>query len=86
MPFEVSGFGSSASAYKLAENLEVVQDTSFSPGRTSGERTITIPLYVISQDLTDNNEDRDHNMRRTASLSFQSLYQNRKQEIRGLVL
>lgn len=62
MPFEVSGFGSSASAYKLAENLG--SGTRYQLLTWTDERgeDHNYLLYVISKDLTGNNEDSDHNM------------------------
>lgn len=62
MPFEVSGFGSSASAYKLAENLG--SGTRYQLLTWTDERgeDHNYLLYVISKDLTKNSQERDHNM------------------------
>lgn len=62
MPFEVSGFGSSASAYKLAENLG--SGTRYQLLTWTDERgeDHNYLLYVISKDLTKNSQERDNNM------------------------
>lgn len=62
MPFEVSGFGSSASAYKLAENLG--SGTRYQLLTWTDERgeDHNYLLYVISKDLTKDSKERDNNM------------------------
>ena len=62
MPFEVSGFGSSASAYKLAENLGSGTRYQLLTWTDAQREDHNYLLYVISKNLTDNDEDRDHNM------------------------
>lgn len=62
MPFEVSGFGSSASAYKLADGLGSGTKYQLLTWTDENGEDHNYLLYVISKDLTDNAADRDNGM------------------------
>ena len=62
MPFEVSGFGSSASAYKLADGLGSGTKYQLLTWTDNGGEDHNYLLYVISKDLTAHAADRDNGM------------------------
>lgn len=63
MPFEVSGFGSSASAYKLADGLGSGTKHQLRTWTDENGEDHNYLLYVISKDLTNNDADaRDNGM------------------------